>query len=42
MDLGTEYMLVNDGDKCCMDCWNNFGIKDMCDLHEDDYVVVED
>lgn len=41
-DLGTEYVLVDDYLRCCADCWNNCGIRELIELHGDDYEIVED
>jgi len=41
-DLGTPYILVDDYLRCCADCWNNYGIRELIELHGDDYEVVED
>lgn len=41
-DLGTEYILIDDEERCCLECWYNFGIKDLIDLHGDPYEYVSD
>lgn len=41
-DLGTPYMLVDDHLRCCMDCWNNFGIREHCEIRGDTNRMVYD
>lgn len=42
IEASQPFVIVNDGDdRCCMDCWYNFGIMELVRYHGDSYKYVD-